>query len=85
MKNRTKAYVRHQRERIIQRKWYILKHVFCFEERQMPIRGTLNKGKVYCSCKMCRYEQFYGLPNSKYKEKWQIMQQEMNDYSSQDY
>ncbi len=79
MKNRTKAYVRHQRERIIQRKWAILKHVYRTEQEWMPVRGKLSKGKVHCSCRMCRYEEFHGIPTAKYKAKWQAMQQEIDD------
>lgn len=79
MKNRTKAYVRHQRERIIQRKWAILKHVYRTEQEWMPVRGKLSKGKVHCSCRMCRFEQFHGIPTAKYKAKWQAMQQEIDD------
>ena len=79
MSKRTKAYFRHQRERSIQKKWAILKNVYQYEKELMPIRGTLSKGKVHCSCRMCRYEQFHGIPTAKYKAKWQAMQQEIDD------
>ena len=79
MKNRTKAYIRYQRERIIRRKWTILKDVYQLEKESMPRRGTLSKGKVHCSCRICRYEQYYGIPKAKYKAIWKAMQQEIDD------
>lgn len=79
MKNRSKAYVRHQRERIIKRKWAILKNVFQREDEYMPKRGTLSKGKVHCSCKMCRFEQYHSIPKAKHKAKLKSMQEEIDD------
>ena len=80
MKNRTKAFIRYQRERIIRRKWAILKDVYQLEKESMPIRGTLSKGKVYCSCRMCRYQQYHRIPKAKYKAIWKAMQQEIEDW-----
>ncbi|MEK4715786.1 hypothetical protein H7992_16645 [Sporosarcina sp. resist] len=80
MKNRSKAYTRYQRERVIQRKWVILKDILQREGESMPVRGTLSKGKVHCSCKICRYEQYYGIPKSKYKAQWEGMQKEIGCY-----
>lgn len=79
MKNRSKAYTRHQRERIIQRKWAILRDVLQREIESMPVHGSLSKGKVHCSCRMCRYEQFHGIPKSKHKAQWEAMQKEIDD------
>ncbi|MEK4403265.1 hypothetical protein MKZ26_02325 [Sporosarcina sp. FSL K6-6792] len=79
MKNRSKAYTRHQRERIIQRKWAILKDALQREGESMPVRGTLSKGKVHCSCRMCCYEQYHGIPKSKHKAQWEAMQKEVDD------
>ncbi|WP_153733343.1 hypothetical protein [Sporosarcina obsidiansis] len=79
MKNRSRAYTRHQRERVIQKKSSILQNVLHIEEKHMPIRGTLSKGKVHCSCKMCRYEQFYRIPQVKHKVCWEEMQREIDD------
>ena len=79
MKNRTKAYIRYQRERIIRRKWAILKNVYLLEKESMPTRGTLSKGKVHCSCRMCRYAQYHGIPKTKYKAIWKAMQQGIDD------
>ncbi|MBO0586336.1 hypothetical protein [Sporosarcina sp. E16_8] len=79
MKNRSKAYTRHQRERIIQRKWAILKDALQREGDSMPVRGTLSKGKVHCSCRMCRFEQYHGIPKSKHKSQWEAMKKEIDD------
>lgn len=79
MKYRSKAYTRNQRERIIQRKWKILIDVLHREIEFMPLRGTLSKGKVHCSCKLCRYEQYHGIPKAKQKAKLEAMQKEINE------
>lgn len=81
MKNRSKAYTRHQRERVIQKKMGIVRNIFYWdenEEKYMHVRGKYSKGKVHCSCKMCRYEQYYGIPKAKYKAKWHAMKKEID-------
>jgi len=80
MKNRSKAYIRHQRERIIRKKWTILKDVWLQESEDMPVRGRLSKGKIHCSCRMCRYEQYHSIPKAKHKAKLKAMEQEIDDY-----
>lgn len=80
MKNRSKAYIRHQRERIIRKKWSILKDVMLRESEYMPVRGTLSKGKIHCSCRICRYEQYHSIPRAKHKAKLKAMKQEIDDY-----
>lgn len=54
--NRTRDYYRHQRKRVINRKrkiihsqddyWYV------------PHDGMLSKGKIHCSCPMCRRKSY---------------------------
>jgi len=80
VKNRSKAYIRYQRERIIRKKWNILKDVMLRESEDMPERGRLSKGKIHCSCRMCRYEQFHSIPKAKHKAKLIAMEQEIDDY-----
>jgi len=80
MKNRSKAYTRYQRERIIQKKWTILKDVILRESEFMPVRGRLSKGKIHCSCRMRRYEQFHSIPKAKHKAKLKAMEQEIDEY-----
>ena len=81
MKNRSKAYTRHQRERVIQKKMKIVRNVFYWddnEEKYLPVRGKFSKGKVHCSCRMCRYEQYHGIPKAKYQTKWHAMKMEID-------
>ncbi|MCI2257154.1 hypothetical protein L2D08_22830 [Domibacillus sp. PGB-M46] len=78
MKNRSKAYTRHQRERIIQKKCSILKEVQLREDQWMPARGTLSKGEIHCSCRMCKYEKHYSVPKAKHKAKWDAMRKEID-------
>ena len=47
---RTRAYTRHQRQRIMNRKMNIAKHAW----GHIPEKaGIFAKGKVHCSCGMC--------------------------------
>lgn len=81
MKNRSKAYIRHQRERIIRKKMgHFKKNVFLLESNYMPVRGKLSKGKIHCSCRMCRYEQYHSIPKAKHKAKLKAMKEEIDDY-----
>lgn len=50
---RTRSFRRHQRKRVINRKKKFIKlagNYWHFEHE-----GSLSKGKIHCSCKMCRY------------------------------
>ncbi|GMX60966.1 hypothetical protein Elgi_73980 [Paenibacillus elgii] len=80
MKNRSKNYIRHQRERMIRKKWDILKNVKMLPE-YMPVRGALSKGKIHCSCRMCRYERErdHSIPKAKHKAKLKAMEQEIDE------
>ncbi|WP_155592302.1 hypothetical protein [Lysinibacillus cavernae] len=80
MKNRSKTLIRHHRERIIRKKWAILKDVMLLESQYMPVRGTLSKGKIHCSCRMCRYEQYHKIPKAKFQAKLKAMEQEIDEY-----
>jgi hypothetical protein len=83
-KNRNRAYNRFQRDRSIKNKKYILQHIMSYDKRLFtPNRmGKLNKGKVHCSCKMCRYEQHYGFDKLKYKDKQKWMTQEIKSFEN---
>lgn len=78
-RKRTRAYYRHQRNRAIARKKRIFSMYWRNGEPWFPV-GKWNKGKVHCSCKLCRYEQYHGIPKLKYamKEKW--MKQEIDEF-----
>ncbi len=49
-------------------------------KRRQPVRGRLSKGKIHCSCRMCRYEQYHSSPKAKLKAKLKAMEQEIDDY-----
>ncbi len=50
------------------------------ESEFMPVLGTLSKGKIHCSCRMCRYEQYHSIPKAKHKAKLKAMKKEIDDY-----
>lgn len=46
------------------------------------VDGKYAKGKIYCGCKMCKYNRHYGLPTVRTKkemEKFRIELQELNE------
>lgn len=68
-KNRNASYRRHKRKVHIQRKKKILKEIYhykgCdFSKKQI---GFLDKGKVHCSCKICKYEKHFNISKKKYQ------------------
>ncbi|MED3552549.1 hypothetical protein [Cytobacillus praedii] len=75
-KNRNRAYYRHHRNRVIQRKTKIAKQ-FGWHSR---FTGYFAKGKVHCSCWMCSQKTTRnGFPHS------QIMQLERLESQLSDY
>lgn len=61
------AYNRHHRNRIIRKKLFILKEILLLDLDDTFVKGSLFKGKVHCSCRMCKYEKFYGIEKYKYE------------------
>lgn len=85
--NRTRAYYRHQRKRAIARKMYIFHDIQGNELAEFHngtvypfVPGKFAKGKVHCSCKMCKYDKVYHIEKEKVKaqEKW--LKQEVESY-----
>lgn len=76
-KNRSRAYNRHHRKRVIQRKLNIAKHIGWHPR----FNGYFAKGKIHCSCWMCSQKtKTDGLPHS------QIIQLErLNNQLSEHY
>ena len=79
--NRDRAYYRYQRKRHIQRKIHILKlwgswYVEAWT-RDQP--GRLAKGKIHCSCPMCR-EKYYDDPRLSDKRHILAANQQANEY-----
>ena len=54
-KNRKRDYFRFQRERSIKRKTKILREVNDIEYSENNYVGKLSKGKIHCSCFVCKY------------------------------
>lgn len=82
---RNSSYLRHQRERAIKRKEKIIKSIFQltadeYESSVRNKRGWLDKGKVHCSCEMCRYEKIHGIEKDKVKSKIKDMERQIDKY-----
>lgn len=80
MNKRNRAVRRHFRKRAIKRKLSIVKATFFTDDFSNVVAGKYSKGKVHCSCRMCRYEQFHGIEKSKFAAKLRVMNQEMKNY-----
>lgn len=88
MKNRTIAYYRHHRKRVIRRKCNILKQLwgreafegyFSKDGKSGAAFGTLSKGKVHCSCPMCRTKSYDELSHRD-KKRLENMRQQIKEY-----
>lgn len=81
-KNRSQSYYRHHRNRLIAKKAYIFTVIWGNElDVKFPV-GKWSKGKVHCSCKLCKFEKHFQIEKDKYKAKKQAMKQEMDEYFS---
>lgn len=80
MNKRNRAVRRHLRKRAIKRKLAIVKATFYLDDFSQIVEGKYSKGKVHCSCRMCRYEQFHGIKKSKLAAKLRVMDKEMKSY-----
>lgn len=80
--NRKRSYYRHHRFRSIKRKMKIAKHYWFYDPENISPRelGRLNKGKIHCSCPLCRYEQYYGIDKVKYQIKEKEDKNEIKKY-----
>lgn len=56
MKNRTAEYRRYQRRTHIERKKRIIRDLNGYWHYKFD--GDLNKGKIHCSCPMCRHKSY---------------------------
>ena len=79
---RDKAYFRYQKKKHIQRKVGILKRIGGEEyvrswSRGQP--GRLSKGKIHCSCWMCRTKS-YDEPNHGDKKANEDMEQQLKEF-----
>jgi len=80
---RTRNYYRYQRNRAINRKFNILKGLWSSREANQVYddksKGKLSKGKVHCSCWMCRAKSYIELTHTD-KQKLLSDEQAINDY-----
>ncbi len=85
---RGKAYTRYQRNRAINRKFNILRRnmgtELANEFYPKKRKGQLSKGKVHCSCPMCRRKSYDELSHRD-KSKLIYDLQAINDYFNEDY
>ena len=81
MKNKSRAELRDQRKRHIMRKIHILRRIGGEENvlawsRGQP--GRLSKGKIHCSCWMCR-KKSYDIPSHSDRRKEEAMRRQERD------
>jgi hypothetical protein len=76
--NRSRSYYRHQRTRVIAKKVYI--HTKINGNVVLFPEGVYAKGKVHCSCKMCKYEKHFKLIKAKEESKLIAMQKEVEEF-----
>lgn len=58
--SRTRAYTRKMRAKHIKRKKRIVSNWHWFENGYYPHDGMYSKGKIHCSCPLCKTKAYYG-------------------------
>ena len=82
--NKSRDYYRYQRKRAILHKYNILRGLWGTEEAdKMYVKGYLSKGKIHCSCWMCRRKSYDELSHRD-KKKLIAYKQAINDYKRED-
>lgn len=76
---RSRAYRRYQRNKHILRKKRIIKNVY-MGDWGYKHDGMLSKGKVHCSCWMCRYH-----PEWSVSTREEIMKSQLHDFENNNY
>lgn len=88
MKNRIRSYYRYQRNRAIQRKhrilicrwgWTEVKKLYSKDNKEGISLGKLSKGKIHCSCWMCRRKS-YDEYSHRDKKRMSGMEEQLRDY-----
>lgn len=84
--SRDRSYTRYQRNRAINRKFNILKNTWGSKEAESIYggkkKGSLSKGKIHCSCWMCRKKSNIELSHSD-KKKLISYKQALDEYFSE--
>jgi len=79
MKNRLLSYYRHHRFRVINRKLAITEGILD-NDYWSKRPGLLAKGKIHCTCWMCKRERFKDSPKRQDQAKLDAMALEIQDY-----
>ena len=58
--SRTRVYTRKMRAKHIKRKKRIVSNWHWFESGYYPHDGMYSKGKIHCSCPLCKVKAYYG-------------------------
>ena len=81
MSKRSKAYYRHQRKRVIQKKLAICKSIYGISKDPIFSQpGRLNKKYMGCSCLLCKYGKHFNVPRPKVASKTKAMEKEIIEY-----
>lgn len=82
-KNRSRDYYRYNRKKAINRKYNIRKNLWGTQQTEeyynCVAKGSLSKGKIHCSCPMCRTKSHDELDNCD-KKKIDSMNDKLNEY-----
>lgn len=84
---RSRAFTRHQRNRVIAKKVKIFTQFWGNDLTQIynntlspfPV-GKWSKGKVHCSCKLCKFDKHFKIPKEKEKAQQKWMKKAIDDY-----
>lgn len=76
--NRTRSYRREVRNKEIARKKRICLEIMGHDWYKHD--GQYSKGKIHCSCKMCKYSRHFGLPTIRDEREKSIEDEALKDY-----
>lgn len=84
---RTRSYRREVRNKTIARKKRICRAIYGASIGGVETPGAwykhdgqYSKGKIHCSCKMCTYSKYYGLPRFKDEKEREILKEALSNY-----
>lgn len=84
---RTRAYRREVRNKTIARKKRICRAIYCISLGGVDNPGSwykhdgqYSKGKIHCSCKLCTYSKWYGLPTLTDMKELECLKDALKDY-----
>mgnify|MGYP001050324400 CR=1 FL=1 len=89
MKNRSRSYYRHQRNRAIKHKLNIVTKVWWYDDEGDILHpwiahpGKLSKAKLNCSCNLCKFDKNFKIEKPHIKAKLNQMKKEIDDFLSE--